>query len=97
MNFRSSAMMCSSVQAGAATVSQPRPRLNKDACRRCNKILFASEWDCAKRLTFEIRKSEIQIKTMTLELGQHQKKGGRTCGAVSRGIHPASGDPSTQA
>jgi len=27
-----------------------------------------------KRLTFEIRASEVQIKTMTLELGQHQKE-----------------------
>jgi hypothetical protein len=55
-------------------VSQQPTRLNKDACRSCNKILFASEWDCAKRLTFKIRTSENQIKTMTLELGQHRKE-----------------------
>jgi hypothetical protein len=38
------------------------------------QILFAGEWDCAKRLTFKIMTSEIQIETTTLELGRHQKK-----------------------
>jgi hypothetical protein len=38
--------------------------LNKDTCRRCTTMRFIDECECAERFTFEIRASEIQIKTM---------------------------------
>src|ERR1700730_6889553 len=64
----------SSVQAGAATGLPATDAPEQGRLSVMQKILFASEWDCAKRLTFKIRTSENQIKTMTLELGQHRKE-----------------------